>query len=136
MSGFEIAGVVLGSIPIVISALEFYMRGISTVGRWRRFEREIETLVLQLSTEEANLQNVYERLLCNIVPDENIEPMLQDPFGPLWRDQEILGRINRRLWRHRNIFEQNVRIMDDAMEEAKRKLNIGPDGNVSTRLFG
>jgi hypothetical protein len=30
MSGFEIAGVVLGSIPLIISALEHYAEGVST----------------------------------------------------------------------------------------------------------
>ena len=29
MSGFEIAGVVLGSIPLVVSALEHYTEGVS-----------------------------------------------------------------------------------------------------------
>lgn len=48
MSGFEVAGVVLGSIPIVVSALQFYIKGLGTMGRWRRFTLELESLVLKL----------------------------------------------------------------------------------------
>jgi len=135
MSGFEVAGVVLGSIPIVISALEFYMRGIGTMGRWRRFALELESLVLKLGTEEAKLQNVYEKLLRDIVPDSHIEPMLMDPFGPLWKEPATVALIRRRLWRHLKLFEDNVRRMNDAMEEMKQKLNIGSDGKVRALVF-
>lgn len=135
MSGFEVAGVVLGTIPVVVSALEFYIRGIGTIGRWRRFTLELETLVLKLGTEEAKLQNVYEKLLRVIVPDDQIEPMLMDPFGPLWRGPETVARIRRRLWRHLKLFEDNVRRMNEVMEEMKQKLNIGPDGKVSNSVI-
>lgn len=131
MSGFEVAGVLLGSIPIVVSALEFYIKGIGTMGRWRRFTLELESLVLKLGTEEAKLQNVYEKLLRDIVPDDQIEPMLVDPFGPLWTEPGTVARIRRRLWRHMKLFEENVRSMNIAMEDMKQKLNIGPDGKVS-----
>lgn len=82
------------------------------------------------STEEAKLQNVYEKLLRDIVPDDQIEPMLKDPLGPLWKEAKVVARIRRRLWRHLNVFEENVRRMNDAMEEMKAKLGIGPDGKV------
>ncbi|KAK4442333.1 hypothetical protein QBC34DRAFT_313351 [Podospora aff. communis PSN243] len=130
MSGFEVAGVVLGSIPVVISALEFYIRGLGPIRRWRRFTLELESLVLKLGTEEAKLQNVYEKLLRDIVPDDQIEPMLMGPFGPLWKDPRTVDRIRQRLWRHSKLFEANVRQMNDAMEDMKQKLNIGPDGKV------
>jgi hypothetical protein len=134
MSGFEVAGVILGSIPIVISALEFYIRGLGPIRRWRRFTLGLESLVLKLGTEEAKLQNVCEKLLRDIVPDDQIEPMLMEPFGPLWKDPRTVDRIRRRLWRHLKLFEANVRQMNDAVEEMKQKLNIGPDGKVSTPL--
>lgn len=135
MSGFEVAGIVLGSIPIVVSALEFYVKGVGTMGRWRRFTLELETLILKLETEEAKLQNVYEKLLRDIVSDDQIEPMLKDPFGLLWREPGTVARIRRKLWRHPKLFEENVRRMNEAMEEMKQKLNIGPDGKVSILSF-
>ncbi|KAK0652557.1 hypothetical protein B0T16DRAFT_406417 [Cercophora newfieldiana] len=130
MSGFEVAGVVLGSIPIVVSALELYIKGLGTMGRLRRFTLELESLVLKLGTEEAKLQNVYEKLLRDIVPDDQIEPMLKDPFGPLWKEPNVVARIRRRLWRDLNVFNENVRRMNAAMSEMKEKLGIGPDGKV------
>jgi hypothetical protein len=64
------------------------------------------------------------------VPDDQIEPMLKDALGPLWKEAKVVARIRRRLWRHLNVFEENVRRMNDAMEEMKEKLGIGPDGKV------
>ena len=81
-------------------------------------------------TEEAKLQNIYEKLLRDIVSDDQIEPMLKDPFGLLWKEPKVVARIRRRLWRHLTLFEENVRRMNSAMEEMKEKLDIGPDGKV------
>jgi hypothetical protein len=39
ISGFEIAGLVLGGIPIVMSALEHYMKGLGTLQNSRRYRR-------------------------------------------------------------------------------------------------
>ncbi|KAK5663803.1 hypothetical protein OQA88_6 [Cercophora sp. LCS_1] len=100
------------------------------MGRLRRFTREFESLVLQLRTEEAKLQNVYEKLLRDIVPDHQIEPMLKDPFGPLWREPATIMGIRRRLWRHPKLFEEIVHRMNQAMEEMKQRLGIGTNGRI------
>ncbi|KAK1758825.1 hypothetical protein QBC47DRAFT_436008 [Echria macrotheca] len=128
MSGFEVAGVVLGSIPIVVSALEFYIKGLGTMGRWRRFTVELNSLVLKLRTEEAKLQNVCEKLLRGIVDDDHIYAMLQDPLHPMWTEPKTVAHLRRRLWRHLKLFEENVKGMDQAMGEMRRKLGIGAHG--------
>src|SRR4051794_4057127 len=72
MSGFEVAGVVLGSLPLVISALEHYRDGLRSIQRWRKYERELQSLVRNLETERAKLQNVCEKLLVGLVPPSRI----------------------------------------------------------------
>ncbi|KAJ4176730.1 hypothetical protein NW759_017507, partial [Fusarium solani] len=63
MSGFEIAGIVLGSIPLVISTLENYSAGLSTLQAMRKYRRELQSLIRDLETERIKLQNVCEKLL-------------------------------------------------------------------------
>jgi len=122
MSGFEIAGVVLGSIPLVISLLEHYQGGLRTIQRLRKYDRELQSLIRNLRTEQAKLQNVCEKLLEGLVPLSRIDEMVENPFGDLWSDEEIQKKIRARLWRSWGVFEQTAIDMNAAIEEMMERL--------------
>lgn len=133
MSGFEVAGLVLGALPIIISALESYEKSAGAIQRWRSYQRELRTLARGLETERVNLQNVFERLLIRIADAPDIEKMIENPFGPLWKEEhnpEVYHKIRQRLWRSARVFEGNVNEIHKALEELQEKLNIGADGQV------
>ncbi|KAH6960033.1 hypothetical protein BKA56DRAFT_624055 [Ilyonectria sp. MPI-CAGE-AT-0026] len=130
MSGFEVAGIVLGSIPLVVSALEYYMKGLGTLQNFRSYKRVLKSLILTLDTEHVSLQNVCEKLLVGIAPQTCIEEMIDDPFGELWREEEIFNKLRLRLWRSFKIFYETVRDMREAIEEMMEKLHIGTSGKV------
>ena len=133
MSGFEVVGVVLGSLPLVISALEHYRDGLRAMQRWRKYERELQSLVRNLETERAKLQNVCEKLLVGLVPPSRIEAMVNDPTGPLWLETETQKKIRARLWRSWPVFQDRTRSMQLAIEELMGKLKrpAGSDVKVS-----
>ncbi|KAK3685900.1 hypothetical protein B0T22DRAFT_443022 [Podospora appendiculata] len=110
MSGFEIAGAVLGSLPIIVSGLQFYMEGASTIGKLRIYKRELERLILSIETEHVMLQDICEKLLLGIAPQTQIEEMIDDPFGALWKQQDT------------------AEAMAEAIRLMMEKLNVGPDG--------
>lgn len=127
MSGLEIAGVVLGSIPLLISALEHYQQGIRTVQRWLKYDREIRCLIRNLKSENCKLENVCEKLLIGLVPDHCIEAMVAKPFGELWQDKDIQDKVRSRLWRSFSVFERTVQDMNASVEEMKEKLGAGAE---------
>ena len=53
MSGLEVAGVILGGLPLVISALEHYTHGVNTAKRYWRFKSELRSLILEINTERS-----------------------------------------------------------------------------------
>ncbi|KAK3363962.1 hypothetical protein B0T25DRAFT_56328 [Lasiosphaeria hispida] len=53
MSGFEIAGVVLGALPLLISALEHYRSGKSTTSALIQWRGQLDTLISRLKTQDA-----------------------------------------------------------------------------------
>ncbi|KAI8310682.1 hypothetical protein K4K61_000285 [Colletotrichum sp. SAR11_59] len=112
MSGFEVAGVVLGTIPLVISALEQYQKGISTMRKWRNYQRELRSLIWNLETER-------------------IESMVEDPFGPAWHEDTIQAKIKTRLWRSFSVFENTIKEIEKATKEMMTQLNVQSGGNVS-----
>jgi hypothetical protein len=135
MSGFEIAGVVLGSIPIVVSALEYYVKGLGILQNFHSYKRLLKSLILALKTEHINLQNVCEKLLVGIAPQTCIEMMIREPFGKFWREEGINNKLRLRLWTSLSLFDERVQDMRLAIEEMMEKLNIGPGVEVSDMLL-
>lgn len=124
MSGFEVAGIALGAIPIVVSGLELSIRSITTLNKWRAYRRHIENLILDLETEHCKLKNVLEHLLEGIAPSEQIEEMIRDPFGPSWQDKAVQARVQQRLWNSDKVFRRHIVRIQEAVEELKLRLGI------------
>ncbi|PNP86064.1 hypothetical protein FNYG_01120 [Fusarium nygamai] len=130
MSGFEVAGIVLGSIPMVVSALECYMNGLNTLQKFRCSKRILKTLILNLNTEHKILQNTCEKLLTGIAPQTHIDEMIREPFGVLWRKEEVFNGLRLRLWSSLQVFHDQIQNIREAIEELMEKLNIGKDGET------
>ncbi|KAI1347835.1 hypothetical protein F5Y01DRAFT_233001 [Xylaria sp. FL0043] len=122
MSGFEIAGIVLGAVPLLISALEHYGDALSTLNKWRKYERELHSLVRNLDTERVKLQNVCEKLLVGIVPESQIEAMIKDPMGGLWKEEKIQARVQSRLWESYSSFEDTISDIKRATDEMNQRI--------------
>ncbi|KAI1112309.1 hypothetical protein F5Y14DRAFT_463593 [Nemania sp. NC0429] len=125
MSGFEIIGVVLGSIPLLISALEHYERGIKTIQIIRRHARVMQSLALKLGTEQTILRNTCETLLGGIIDPRDMKPMLEEPFGQLWQNPDTKALVEQRLDHTLKDFEALVHSMRETVEEIRSKLGLG-----------
>ena len=125
MSGFEVVGVVLGAIPLVISTLEHYRDGVRTISRWRKFDRELQSLIRNLETERVKLQNVCEKLLVGLVPPSRIETMVDNPGGDLWLEKETHKKIQARLWKSWGLFKDTIEDINIAIKEMMTRLGEG-----------
>lgn len=131
MSGIEVVGVVLGSIPLIISALEHYHDGVWTIQRWRRYKRERQSLVRSLNTERVKMHNICEKLLVGLVSLSQVQAMIQSPFGPLWQEEAVKRKVRARLGGSIDVFESNVEEMEDAMLEMMQRLGLEQGDGVS-----
>lgn len=131
MSGFEVVGVILGTIPLLISALEHYERGIKTIQLMRRRAKVMHSLATALSTEQTILRNTCETLLGGIIDPKDMKPLLAEPFGPLWQDPDTKALVERRLDHTLKDFKALVHSMNEAVEEIRLKLRLGPAFEVS-----
>ena len=125
MSGFEVVGVLLGAIPLVISTLEHYRDGVRTISRWRKFDRELQSLIRNLETERVKLQNVCEKLLIGLVPPSRIEAMVGNPLGDLWLEKETQKKIQTLLWNSWGVFRETVAAVNTAINEMVKRLGDG-----------
>ncbi|KFG87271.1 hypothetical protein MANI_012648 [Metarhizium anisopliae] len=130
MSGFEVVGVVLGTIPLVISAIEHYERVARTVQILRRRAKVMHALARSLRTEQRILENTCETLLGGVVPADCVKPLLAEPFGPLWQDDKISLEVERRLDYTTEDFKDLVESIKEALQELRVKLDLGSDMEV------
>jgi hypothetical protein len=128
MSGLEVAGVVLGALPLVISALEHYGEGVNTAKRYWRYKAEVRSLILQVNTERGIFINTLEQLLTGIVKIEHMAEFTSEPGGDTWR---VVGKLlENRLRGAYEIYLDNVRGMEASLKQMMEKLALAPDGKV------
>ena len=63
MSGLEVIGIILGAVPLVISALEHYAEGVKTIRVIRHFAQEFRAVARKLEAEHLLFRNTLAILL-------------------------------------------------------------------------
>lgn len=130
MSGIEVAGLVLGALPLIITALDVYKGTISTVSKWRCYAREVDSLIRFLKLEDARLQSICEKLLNGIVSGIDIKAMIEDPGGPPWKDNDLHRKLEPRLWKSGEDIMGTIEDIKMSVDEIKDKLKL-VDGKAS-----
>jgi hypothetical protein len=97
MSGIEVAGLVLGAIPLILAGLEFYVKGIAVTRRYRRYEEELTSLLVELKTENTTYINSINILLVGVVPYMDMADFLANPCGDRWKDSTFDLKLRARL---------------------------------------
>ena len=125
MSGFEVAGIVLGVMPLAIEAAKGYMRILSSV---KDAQRNLRALIHDLETEQIRLETTCEVLLDGIVPPSAMDRMIRTPLGPEWKRYD--DQLKLRLWTTSKRFEEQVAEMQNAAADLRARLCVERDGSV------
>ena len=101
MSGFEIVGVVLGVLPLIISAIEDYEKIVDPVVTFRKYSKALQTFTTELNVQRDIFQNECIWILSRFVDGHELEAMLQDPAHSLRKvlrkDDKLDGNISKTL---------------------------------------
>jgi hypothetical protein len=131
MSGLEVAGVVLGTLPRVISALEHYVNGLNTAKRFWLYKREMQSMMQLVKTERMLFENTIEQLLTGIVKVERMTEVRSG--GNFWQDGDVELGLKNRSRDSYEIYHDNVRGMEASLQAIMKKLGLDPDGKVRPR---
>ena len=134
-TGIEVVGLVLGALPLLISALEHYEEGVSTVERFFRYKREITSIIEALATENAMFKNSCEQLLSDFLGPVDLAHMLQNPRGETWSRPDIATELRNRLDRSYDIYMIHVSNMDSAIKKLIARLNLDENGKVRNDAY-
>lgn len=82
MSGFEIAGIVLGAWPLLEQGLEFYKKRSKEIVH---HEESMNDLILDLHRQHLRFRSSCERALVSLVKDSELKILLDNPHEKQWK---------------------------------------------------
>jgi hypothetical protein len=135
MSGIEVAGLVLGAIPLILAGLEFYVKGIAVTRRYRRHEEEFTSLLIELKTENTTYINSINILLFGVVPPMDMADFLANPCGDRWKDSKFDQKLRARLNSSYDSYINTITQMNNTAVMIQKKLMLDPSGKVRRALI-
>ncbi|GAW19458.1 hypothetical protein ANO14919_089450 [Xylariales sp. No.14919] len=124
MSGFEVAGIVLGAIPLVISALEHYKTGQSTLAALLKYQGQLDKLLYQLKVQQTAFYFDILQLLRGAEIEEvedRTDISLEDCLLIL-RNNKNGGQLQEYLGIHYGTFLDILRRYEQCLKKIAKKL--------------
>jgi hypothetical protein len=97
MSGVEAVGLVLGILPLVISAAEHYEDAFKPFKRYLKYAPALQNYRELLATQRSIFRNECQWLLAAITDSQMARGMLKESRHPSWVDSELDERFSRQL---------------------------------------
>ena len=130
MSGIEIAGLVLGSFPIILSCLEYYREGFEPLEEWWSFRTRFIAFVDDINHQMMRYNGNMTRLLDPIIADnDSLTSLVQNAKDPRWTDGSLTHLLKQHLTSEYGRFLRIMERMEEEIGGLKKLLGI-KDGEV------
>ena len=117
MSGVEIAGFVLGAIPLMVSALEHYKETAEVLEGWWKVKSEWGKCKNNLNYHKVAFEeNLEELLLPLIVDEERLKRLLDCPGGPEWQDPALEEMLKERMPKTYSAYLETIQEMREVVK--------------------
>ncbi|KAL2071259.1 hypothetical protein VTL71DRAFT_12494 [Oculimacula yallundae] len=139
MSGLEVVGVVLGVLPLLISAAEHYEDVFKPFKRFKKAAPELELYQQQLKTQKTIFRNQCQLLLTALISQHLAKEMLKEKDHPSWQDDTLKKRIVEQLGSSREACEATVEMIVaklKSIEEDAEDFGIILQESIPLRSFG
>ncbi len=134
MSGVEIIGLILGGLPLVISAIEHYRDGLDPLKDYFRYDNTLKSLRTRLRIQQDLFEGTLQRLLLENLSDSQAKALFPDSDNPvnqqLWGTKEVDDLLHRTLGAKYGNFMDVVREMELVMRQLMEKLDFDIDEKV------
>lgn len=136
MSGIEVVGLVLGGLPLLISAAENYRKGFEPLQKWYKFRPQFVTFVNAVDIQRQLFNLTLECFLRSIdIEEDEIQSFMENSRYEGWQCSNLRSRISSRLGPSLGVFMSTVQEMSALVLELEALLLI-KDGQVSSpQLF-
>jgi hypothetical protein len=125
MSGLEIAGVLLGAFPLIISGLEHWRDVAKVGGFYWRVRKEYTKCRSDVEFHELVYKRNLKELLLPILSDtDEVNQLVSDPGGEQWTDNVLQTRLEERLLDSYALYMGVINEMIQTAEELKKELGF------------
>ncbi|MCJ1261436.1 hypothetical protein MMC22_001300 [Lobaria immixta] len=131
MSGVEIAGLVLGAMPIVYAALENYEQALDPFKAFARWRGDLGDLIRDLWFQHTSYDLSIQALLISITTDEEHDNMTNDLGSPLWKSGGKADALRGRLGIAYHAYMQTIERIHEISKELAENLNIEGADKIS-----
>lgn len=136
MSGTEAVGLVLGAIPLIVSALEHFKQGTSVVKNYRQASLEIERIEAELKFQQTILQQTLKVLLLRTLPESELHELLSDLRSSKWQSEEVELGLKKSLGDDGyTIFVDSVSQLFDTVSSLEKSLRNITDDSKGNRFI-
>jgi hypothetical protein len=135
MSGLEVAGLVLGAVPIILAGLQFYAEGIQVTKRYRKYEEGVRDLLRQLRIEHSIYANSIKLVLHGVVKQKEIAMFLANPGSEQWKDPIFESNLRKRLGSSYASYLDTINQLMAIVERFKEQLRLNAAGEVRSRYL-
>jgi hypothetical protein len=123
MSGLEVAGVVLGAFPLLISGIEHWREIAKVGGFFWQIRKEYTKCQREVQFHQIIYKKNLEELLLPLVPDaDEVAKLIADPGGHTWTNTALQERLEGRLHESYQLYQDTITDMNDIMEGLKKEL--------------
>ena len=123
MSGLEIAGVLLGAFPLIISGLEHWRDVAKVGGFFWRVRKEYSSCHSDVQFYEIVYKRNLKELLLPIVNDaDEVARLIADPGGKDWANKALQDRLEGRLQESYAVYMDIIGDMNEAADEISKEL--------------
>jgi hypothetical protein len=125
MSGVELAGLVLGVLPLLIQGIESYNEGLDPIKSFMRWEKELPHFIRKLRNQHVHYSQTIGILLAPITEEIELAEMMTDPgLSRMWRDQEIAARLRDRLQDSYDAYQSTMLDIERITKKIASKLDL------------
>lgn len=130
MSGFEIVGIVLGALPLVISFAQNYKRVFRPLLKWIRFRADFINFINDVDFEMKKFNNTIESLLLSVnMTDEEIHRLMAKSDDCGWQGEVLEKRLKAKLKTSYNVFMSTMNTIAKLATNLQELLSL-KDGEV------
>lgn len=125
MSGFEIAGIVLGAFPLAIEGLKMYEELARSIKIWRHIQREYIQCLHELRYHHRNFESNLRFLLLPLVAGkQTIDALIGSPKGHRWKDASLERALRNRLQESYDIYFDTIQCFQSLMANVEKHLGF------------
>ncbi|PNP79395.1 hypothetical protein FNYG_07230 [Fusarium nygamai] len=134
MSGFEIAGIVLGSIPLLISAIEHYSDSLDRATTFFKWKDGLNSALREFWYQHSSFELTLRNILKDVASPSEIEEMIGDPHHELWKSRDLSQALQEMLKFAYRPYISTIKDMHGCMKRLAGHLDIDRDAGTADDL--